>query len=333
MSEALPEFQLLAPASVDEAVAALGANPGALASAGGTDLIVRLRKGLSETGTLVDLGGIAALNDITPGAGGGLRIGAGVTLAALAKSAPLAEYPAIPRAVATVAGPTHREVATLGGNLCQDTRCVYYNQSHWWRQSNGFCLKYRGEICHVAPKGNRCRAAFSGDIAPALMVHGASLEIAGPDGTRHLPLAEFYHEDGAAHLGLNPGEIVVAVLLPPPGPVSDYAKVRVRAAVDYPLAGIAVACTQAREGARFTLAITGTNSAPMLVDIADALAEGADADAYFAALEKQVQKAVSPQRTSTLAPHYRRLSVSALAARLARQTAGFAPEDSQRPEP
>ena len=123
-----------------------------------------------------------------------------------------------------VAGPSHRQVATLGGNICLDTRCVYYNQSHWWRKANGFCLKYQGEVCHVAPSGNRCRAAFSGDLAPALMVHDAEVEIAGPTGRRRQALAEFYQEDGAAHLLLEPGEIVVAVHLPASGRVSDYEK-------------------------------------------------------------------------------------------------------------
>lgn len=321
MSEAMPEFRLVEPASVEEAVAALGAAPDAVACAGGTDLIVRLRKGLSATGTLVDLGGIAALKGIEPG-GDGLRIGAGVTLAELERAAPVADYPAVAAAVGCVAGPSHREVATLGGNLCLDTRCLYYNQSHWWRKSNDFCLKYRGEICHVAPKGNRCRAAFSGDLAPALMVHGAEIEIAGPEGARRLPLAEFYREDGAAHTDLQPGEIVVAVTLPPPGPGSDYGKIRVRGAVDYPLAGVAVACAPAPDGGpRFTVAVTGTNSMPLLVDIPDMPAGADPDDGFFAALEKAVQKAVSPQRTTTVAPHYRRLSVAALAARIARKLA------------
>ena len=320
MSEALPEFRLLTPGSVDEAIAALGAHPGAVPCAGGTDLIVRLRKGLSETGTLVDLGGIAALKSIEPD-NGGLRIGAGVSLAELARSDALEAYPAIPKAVQSVAGPSHREVATLGGNLCLDTRCVYYNQSHWWRKSNGFCLKYKGETCHVAPQGNRCRAAFSGDIAPALMVHDARIEIAGPKGARQLPLAEFYREDGAAYIDLRQGEIVVAVHLPPPGPSSDYRKIRVRGAVDFPLAGVALACTASPKGQQFVLAVTGTNSMPLLINIPDTLKAGEDAEAFFGAVEKLVQKAVSPQRTGTIAPHYRRLSVSALAARMARDLA------------
>lgn len=315
MSEAMTPFQLIQPTSLDEAINALGAE-GSQPVSGGTDLIVRLRKGLSETGILVDLTGIAALKKITRN-DEGMRIGAGVSLAELEQNSDLAGYPAVIQAVKSVAAPSHREVATLGGNLCLDTRCVYYNQSHWWRKSNQFCLKYRGDICHVAPKGNRCRAAFSGDIAPALMVHDAQIEIANPDGSRLMPLADFYNEDGAAHTILKPGEIVTAVQLPPPGPASDYRKVRVRGSIDFPLAGVAVACTSSKAGVFFTLALTGTNSKPVLVKISEPL--GADTDVFFANLKKTVQKAVSPQRTTTIAPHYRRLSVSALAVRLARQ--------------
>ena len=317
MSEAMMPFQLIQPTSVDEAISALGAE-GSQPMSGGTDLIVRLRKGLSETGVLVDLTGIAALKEIERNKEG-MRIGAGVSLADMERNSDLADYPAVMQAVKSVAAPSHREAATLGGNLCLDTRCVYYNQSHWWRKSNQFCLKYRGDICHVAPKGNRCRAAFTGDIAPALMVHNAQIEIAGSNGTRHMLLADFYNEDGAAHTVLKPGEIVTAIQLPPSGPASDYRKVRVRGSIDFPLAGVAVACTSSKEGIFFTLAVTGTNSKPILVKIPEPL--GTDTEAFFANLKKTVQKAVSPQRTTTIAPHYRRLSVSALAVRLARQLA------------
>jgi len=207
----------------------------------------------------------------------------------------------------------------VGGNLCLDTRCQYYNQSHWWRKSNDFCLKYRGDICHVAPNGNRCRAAFSGDLAPALMVCGAKVEIAGPDGVRYCDVSALYREDGADHLTLKKDEILTSVHVPPIHGPSVYDKIRVRGSVDFPLAGVAVACHTDPNGAHhFRLAITGTNSMPVTVDLADPLNEGDDTEAYFAALAKQVQKSVSPQRTGTIAPHYRRLSVAALSTRLAR---------------
>lgn len=318
MSATMPGFELVGPATLAGAVAALADRPGALPCAGGTDLIVRLRKGLSGTDMLVDLGGIPELGGIEATADG-VRIGAGMRLAELEGHAALAPYGAVARAVGVVAGPTHRQMATLGGNLCLDTRCVYYNQSHWWRKANGFCLKYRGDICHVAPHGNRCRAAYSGDIAPALMVHGAEVELAGPDGSRRLALADFFREDGAAHTDLRPAEILVAAHLPPPGPDSDYRKIRVRGAVDFPLAGVAVACARKGDKAHFTIAVTGTNSRPLLVSLAGPLGPGQDEDAFFAGIAKAVQKAVSPQRTTTMQPHYRRLSIAAVAARMARR--------------
>ncbi len=319
MSEALPDFKLIRPTSLDEALNALTAQPNTRLCAGGTDLIVNMRRGLETPDVLVDLGAISDLKTITMD-DKGLRIGAGVTLRDLAGHAGIAgAFSAITQAANAIAGPNHREVATLGGNLCLDTRCQYYNQSHWWRKSNDFCLKYRGDICHVAPNGNRCRAAFSGDLAPALIVFGAKVEIAGPDGVRSCDLADLYREDGADHLTLTKDEIVIAVQIPPTDAASAYDKIRVRGAVDFPLAGVAVACRTDASGARhFALAVTGTNSMPLRVDMPDPLGKDDDPDSYFKALEKLVQKAVSPQRTSTIAPHYRRLSASALSARLAR---------------
>ncbi|WP_435230739.1 4-hydroxybenzoyl-CoA reductase subunit beta [Pseudopelagicola sp. nBUS_20] len=319
MTEALPQFTLVRPETLDDALIALQATPDAALSAGGTDLIVRLRKSLVGSDTLIDLTGIKALNSIDPNENG-LRIGAGVTLDQIEHSDLIAQtYPAVVKAAASVAGPSHRQVATLGGNLCLDTRCVYLNQSHWWRKANDFCLKYQGDTCHVAPKGNRCRAAFSGDLAPALLVHDAEVEIAGPTGLRREPLGDLYVEDGATHLTLEPGEILVAVNLPASNRTSDYEKIRVRKTVDFPLAGVAVACDTSQEPPRLLVAVTGTNSRPFLIDPPDdPMLPPAD-EAFFLALQKQVQKAVSPQRTTMIAPHYRRLSVAALAVRLARR--------------
>ncbi|MCH8950575.1 MAG: 4-hydroxybenzoyl-CoA reductase subunit beta [Proteobacteria bacterium] len=320
MSNALPDFDLLRPQSVEEAVAALQTSPSARLCAGGTDLIVNMRHGLVELETLVDLGAVVAMKRLEADAAG-LHIGAGVTLRDLAESEAVSEsYTAIRQAALAVAGPGHRAVATVGGNLCLETRCLYYNQSHWWRKANDFCLKYRGETCHVAPTGNRCRAAFCGDLAPALMVFGAKIEIAGPNGIRRIALPDLYREDGADHLTLAACEIITAIHIAPSKAKSGYAKVRIRGAIDFPLAGVAIACERGSPSARsFRIAVTGTNSCPLLLDGPAPLADGDDPDAYFGALNKLVQKAVSPQRTTTTGAHYRRLAVAALAARLAKE--------------
>ena len=319
MTRPLPEIRLAHPATIGEAVGWLAGDPDARPLAGGTDLIVNMRRGLQTATTLVDLSDVEGLDGIRA-TGEGLRIGAGTRLAHLETNPDVTPYGAVVEAAAAVAAPGHRAAATVGGNLCLDTRCLYYNQSDWWRQSTEYCLKYRGQICHVAPQGNRCRAAFSGDLAPALMVHGAEVEIAGRGGTRRLPLAGLYREDGADHLTLEPGEIVVAVHLPPPTAVSAYGKIRIRGAIDFPLAGVAVACTRA-DPRTLAVAVTGTNSCPITVDPPGPCGARADDDTWFAALDKAVQKAVSPQRTTTVAAHYRRLAAAATAVRLARRLA------------
>jgi 4-hydroxybenzoyl-CoA reductase subunit beta len=251
-----------------------------------------------------------------------VRIGSAVTLAHLAAAPRLAALlPALVEAALAVAGPSHRNAATLGGNLCLDTRCVYYNQSEWWRESNGLCLKYGGTLCHVAPTGKRCHAAFSGDLAPVLLALEASAELEGPEGTRHVPLEAFYIEDGAAPLALGPDEMLVAVDVPlAAARRAAYEKVRQRGAIDFPLAGVAVALERSgdRLGA-LNVAVTGTNSRPILIAGTDELVGMPLDEEAVRRLGKLVQQQVSPMRTTLAPAHYRRRVAAALAARLARR--------------
>jgi len=322
--DAMPVFDVKRPTTMAEA-ATLLATAGARIIAGGTDLVPNLRRGLERPATLVDVTGIGALDtlslDATP-----RIVGAGVTLAAIAANARIAqEYPALAQAASAVAGPAHRNAATLGGNLCADTRCVFYNQSEWWRASNRYCLKRGGDTCHVAPQGARCHAAFSGDVAPALIALDAVVELRSATGTRRLPLAELYRDDGAAHLALEPGELVVAVHLPParPGGASGYRKARVRGGMDFPLAGVAIAIAMDTDRiAQVRVALTGTNSHPLLLaGTEDLIGRPVDADA-LAAVGKLVAKQASPMRTTATASNYRRQVASVLAQRLLRELAG-----------
>ena len=151
----LPDFELLRPATLDDALRLL-AQDGTMALAGGTDLLPNLRRGLAAPQRLVDLAALRGL-DTLEARDRHWRLGAGVTLATLARDAALGQaLPALAQAAGEVAGPGHRSIATLGGNLCLDTRCVFYNQSEWWRAANNHCLKRGSEVCHVAPKGHRC---------------------------------------------------------------------------------------------------------------------------------------------------------------------------------
>jgi 4-hydroxybenzoyl-CoA reductase subunit beta len=276
-----------------------------------------MRRGITHTDLLVDLSGIDELTEITTSESGA-TIGAGVTLAALARSSEIARhYAALVQAAELIAAPGHRAIGTIGGNLCLDTRCIYYNQSEWWRSANAYCLKSRGNVCHVAPQGQRCHAAFAGDIAPALLVFGAQVDIAGPQGRRRMPLSELYIEDGKAHLALTDGELLVAVHLPVNPPASAYAKIRLRGAIDFPLAGVAVALATAGSNVKsLGVALTGTNSRPFLLAGTEAFRDRPVDDKLLHEIDRLVQKQVQPMRTTIASANYRRLVAAALTRRL-----------------
>lgn len=286
--------------------------------AGGTDLVPNMRRNIQKAQTLIDLSGLAELREIRAESQS-LRIGAGVTLEALCGSdAVRAHAPLLAQAASLVAGPTHRVSATVGGNLMQDTRCYFYNQGDWWRTANEFCMKCEGDTCRVAPKSERCYACYSGDLAPALLVLGAEVDIAGPTGNRREPLAALFADDGMRHLKLAPGDLLVSVDVPAQaGWTAGYEKVRIRGAVDFPLAGIAVALR--RDGGRIAdlrIACTGVNSYPGLVPGLDALRGKAPDDAFYTALDKAVRKEIQPMASTLTAAGYRRRVACGLARRL-----------------
>jgi 4-hydroxybenzoyl-CoA reductase subunit beta len=317
MTVLLPDFVLERPTDVASAIAMHGQDSASRFLAGGTDLVVSLRRGLERPARLIDLTIIEELRELTI-TQAGLRVGACTTLAALAEMPAIHDrYAAVAEAASEVASPTTRSLATMGGNLCLQTRCIYYNQSEWWRRSNRYCLKHQGSVCHVAPQGQRCHAAFSGDLAPALMVLDAQVELAGPMRRRRLPLADLYRDDGRDHLALDPGEVLVCVHLPADPPPSSYAKARVRGAIDFPLAGTAVAL--ALRNGKVTLlrvGLTGTNSRPFLLEGTEDLLDRVIDAGALRQLESLVLKQVQPMRTTTASAHYRRLVAAALVRRL-----------------
>ena len=223
--DALPEFRVLNPTTLDEAIAARAEHPDSKPFGGGTDLVVNIRRGIVAPPVLIDMNRVAGLSAIHADENT-IEIGASVTLTALAEHpAVVQHYPALAQAAGFIAGPTHRNMGTVGGNLCLDTRCIFYNQSEWWRTANNHCLKTTGTVCHVAPKSRGvCFATFSGDLAPALLTLDAEVDIAGPNGRRSIPLNKLYigfarqdlavtetQGDGKFYLSLRPGEIVTAV--------------------------------------------------------------------------------------------------------------------------
>lgn len=322
--EVLPRFEVVRPNTVAAAIAAHQGGQASRFVAGGTDLMVNLRHGLGAPERLIDLRHIPALRTIAA-EDDGITIGAAVTLAEILAHPEIRHrYPALATAAGAVGAPAHREAATIGGNLCLDTRCVFYNRSAWAREANGFCLKHRGETCHIAPTGQRCHAAFSGDLAPALLVYGATIEIAGEASLRRVPLSDLYAEDGAAHLRLAPNELLTRIYLPPDPWPALYAKARARGAIDFPLAGVAVALrAEAGEVVGLRAALTGTNPRPFLLAGVEALHGERLDESWLDRLGKLVQKQVSPMRTTLLAAQYRRRVASALARRLAAALGGM----------
>jgi 4-hydroxybenzoyl-CoA reductase subunit beta len=314
----LPNFQYLRPATALDAIRLRAAHPSSQFIAGGTDLLPNMRRGLVDSEAVIDLTGIAELAEITE-VGNGLRIGSGVSLAQIAAHPVVAaRLPALAQAAASVAGPTHRSAATLGGNLCLDTRCSYYNQSEAWRAGNNYCMKRDGDGCRVAKKSKRCYAAFSGDVAPALIALDAEVEILGAEGVRRQPLIELYRDDGMQWLTLAPGELVLAVQIPLDDSWrSAYEKVRVRGAIDFPLAGVAVALRrEAGKLAGLRIALTGVASQPLRIDGLDALLGKPLDTATLEAISEHADLANRSMKTTLVDVLYRRGVSLVLARRL-----------------
>ena len=326
--DALPDFSLLRPRTLDELIRARAENSGSSLLGGGTDLIVNIRRGIVAPPVLIDVNGVSELRGIKADADA-FEIGAAVTLSDLAAHTEVVRhFPVVAQAAAHIAGPSHRNMGTVGGNLALDTRCIFYNQSEWWRAANAHCLKTTGSICHVAPKSQGvCFATFSGDLAPALLTLAAEVELVGPAGARTLPLAELYtgdarHDspsgDGKNYLSLASGEIVTAVRAPnTPGLRSGYDKIRIRRSIEYPVAGVAVALR--REGERLVdlrVAVTGTNPRPVLLEGTAALCGSTLDDRVFAGLDALVRDQIMSMKTTFTPGHYRRRVAGVLARRL-----------------
>jgi 4-hydroxybenzoyl-CoA reductase subunit beta len=246
----LPWFQFKAPASVAEAARILaGEGPNGMLIAGGTDLLPNMKRRQQTPATLISLNRVEGLKKIANGSG--LTLGAGLTLAEVVSAhAVRANYRGLYQAAAQVASPHLRNMGTLGGNLCLDTRCNYYNQNEDWREAIGYCMKREGKTCWVATASKRCLAVSSTDTAPALIALGARVRLVCAAGERELELASLYNNDGIDYLTRKPDEILTEVVLPDAGDwKSTYWKLRRRGSFDFPLLGVAAAARLAPDGA------------------------------------------------------------------------------------
>ena len=240
----MPKFELEQPGSLEAALALLAdTSVNSMVVAGGTDLLPNLKHELFTPQRVVSLARIPELRGVRALEGGWLAIGAMTRLDEVAADERLrAQAPALAQACSLVAGPQLRTMGTLGGNVLLDTRCQWYNQTYFWRQALGFCLKKDGTLCHVVEGGSMCVAAASNDSAPALMTLGAELVFARAGARRVVPIADLWVADGAMNKKLEPGEVLTEIRLPPrsAGHRGAYGKLRERGSIDFPLLGVAV---------------------------------------------------------------------------------------------
>jgi 4-hydroxybenzoyl-CoA reductase subunit beta len=267
----LPWFEHRAPRSVAEAAKILaGEGPRAMLIAGGTDLLPNMKRRHQSPQVLVSLRAISELRDFSNG--NGTNFSSGLTLNQVVQNPKTPT--ALRQAAVQVATPPLRNMGTLGGNLCLDTRCNYYNQSYEWRKAIDFCLKKEGKICWVATASKRCVAVSSTDTAPALIALNASVVLKSSSAEREVKVEDLYRNDGIEYLSRRPDEILTQVRVPA-GWTSTYWKLRRRGSFDFPILGVAAALkfeegtvTEAR------IALGAVASRPFLVEKAGEFLKG-----------------------------------------------------------
>lgn len=323
----LPRFRYVGPRSLEEAARALAdAGPEGALLAGGTDLLPNMKRRQQTPATVIGLRGVAALRERSGDSRRGFTLGAMTRIAELERDGELAAaWPALQRAASVVASPPLRNAATVGGNLCLDTRCAYYDQGESWREAIGFCLKKDGETCWVAPGSPRCWAVSSSDTAPVLCAIGAEAGVVSAAGARRLPVADLFADDGKRHLTLAPGEILAAVHVPPPraGERATYLKVRRRASFDFPVLGIAARVRLDAGGAveEASIFLGGVGSRPQpAVEAAAFLAGRALADdAVVDEAARLVAKVAKPMQNTDFPLTWRKDMARECAARALRE--------------
>jgi 4-hydroxybenzoyl-CoA reductase subunit beta len=292
----LPHFTYVAPQSVREAVERLAALPGeSMLVSGGTDVLPNMKRRQHVPRVLIGLRRIDVLKQVSNGHG--LTIGAGLTLSELLRVPGLRDtYTGLWQAAAQIATPHLRNMGTVGGNLCLDTRCNYYDQNYEWRKAVNFCMKKDGDICWVAPSSPKCLAVSSTDLAPMLVALDATLTLASAEGERHVRVVDLYRNDGIAYLTRRPTDLVTAVHLPGGGWHSAYWKLRRRGAFDFPVLSAAVAVKRASDGtvedARIVLGAVA--SSPLAMH--DAAATLVGSPLSDAAIEHAADLAAQPAR-------------------------------------
>jgi 4-hydroxybenzoyl-CoA reductase subunit beta len=322
----LHEYRYHRPSTLAETLDLLHGREDAAPIAGGTDLMPNMKHRLWTPRHLVGLKGVAEMQGVafldeegSPLPEGDARarqlsIGAAVTLAELSRDPRVRRlFPALAEAAGRVAGPQIRNQGTIGGNLCLDTRCTYYNQTFFWRQALGFCLKKDGEVCHVTRVGKKCVAAHSADTPPVLMTLGAVVELASAEGVRTVPVEGFFVADGQWNTVRRPGELLVRVRVPLPSPRlrTSYQKLRQRNSIDFPLLCVALAAEVAEDDTveSMSLVVSALGSRPRTVTGLDRVAVGSRLQEAAEAVAQQAYRQCHPLENLIVDPDWRRAMV------------------------
>ncbi len=316
----LPKFEHLQPESLEEALDLLSEHGEEVkVIAGGTDLLVSMKQRLFTPKYLLNLKGLAELDFIRDG-NEGLRIGALTKLTTIIKSPLVREkFPVLAQAAGYVSAPPLQNMGTLGGNLCLNTRCFFYNQSQFWRQARPPCFKTGGEVCHVVKGGDHCYSVYQGDLAPVLIALEARVKLAKKGGRRVIPLLDLYTGQGEKPIALEAGEILTEVEIPAPAASwgGDYQKLRYRGAMDFPLVGVAAVLSQNEGGcAGAKVVLTAVASAPVVVEEASRLLEGQEPDEEIVArVAEAAYEVARPVANIGSTPLYRRKMVRVMTKR------------------
>ncbi len=333
----LPDFDYLKPRSVKEAVSLLAdLGSDAMAVAGGTDVYPKMKRGQFTPRYLVSLKKIPGLAGFRPRTKEGMWIGAGETLTAVGQNAVVQKnFPALSHAADSVSTPPLRNVGTIGGNIFVDTRCNYYDQTFFWRQAAGFCIKKDGDICLVAPKSKLCLAVFSSDTSPVLCSLGAQVTLVGPNGERKVPLTDLYQNDGISFLIKGGDELLKGILIPREafGTRNVYLKLRRRGSFDFPVLGVAAAMKLDPEGVCVSarIVLTAVASSPQVVEEAQRLLEGKKIDREIIEAAAELSMRVShPVDNVDLDYWYRKRMTRVYVKRALAQLAGVELEAEKR---
>lgn len=323
----LHDYRYHRPSRLSEALALLDRDD-AMPIAGGTDLMPNMKHRLFSPNHLVALKGITEMRGIhvqEPQVGlRELHIGAGESLADVSAHPLVREhFPSLAEAAGAIAGPQIRNQGTIGGNLCLDTRCTYYNQSHFWRQALGFCLKKDGDVCHVTRVGKKCVAANSADTPPVLISLGAAVDLASPTGERSVPVEDFFVADGTWNTVRQRGELLVRVRVPIHGVPwrTAYEKIRQRQSIDFPLLSLAAAA-QVGSGEiveRMVVVVSALGARPRVLSGLDRAVAGRPLDEVVEEVAQIAYRQCHPLENIIVDPEWRRAMVPVYVRRLLRR--------------